>query len=531
MDIKKLDIKWSILFIILLICINFILFLVNRKTIEKSEETLEQVAKIEKAYEILWDDVQGGDLGIRGYMLNPEEVMLEPLYSGIKLYQVNYNTLHSLLQEQGFDVSLLSDFRAMLEYKFNETLEMRKLVDEGKIDEAMILLKKDSGYELWKLTQKLKPEIDKFENELLIEAQTTLESNKKNALRWQIVLIIISLPFLLSVFFTLIKNKKHRKDLFIQLYNSNKEYLFAENETDDIDKLDDKSVIKKIVDNLKKATDFIQNIANGNYDVSWSGLDKNNSHLNESNLAGELVKMRDQMKRVRDEETKRSWANEGMAKFTNLISHRDDNTEEMLSLFISEIIKYLNANQGAIFTLNDTLEEPVLELKACFAYGKKKYISKTVVPGEGLIGQAYLEKDIIYLTDVPNNYLKITSGLGEALPKNVLIVPMLYNEEVIGVAEIASFKIMKEYEIQFIKKILETVSAYLVSINMNEKTKRLLEESQHQSGLLQSQEEELRQNSEELHAQQEVLQGANEQLNRRIKELEQELTEYRSQKQ
>lgn len=528
LNIRNINLKWSILFIILLSVINFVLFFFNRKVLLSSEDAISQVSEVEKGFEKIWDQVQGGDLGIRGYMLNPDEQMLDPLYKSVRDYETDYNTVLEILAAQQFDISKLRDFKNMLDYKIRETVSMKELIDAGKKEEALEILKKDTGYDLWLVYDKLRPEITAFENNLLGSAQAAYQKSLRDLLYIQAIIVLISVPFLFSIFLRMGKNARQRREMFLQLHKSNQEYLFSEKELTQQERLEDKKVIEKIVRNLKKATEFIQKIASGNYDATWSGMDDTNQRLNENNLAGELVKMRDQMKKVRADETRRSWTNEGIARFTQSLSRRDENIEETLGVFLSELVKYLNANQGVVFLVNNSDEGTILELKACYAYGRQKFISQTLKPGEGLAGQAYMEKDAIYLTDVPENYLKISSGLGESTPKNILITPMKYNGEVVGVLELVSFRLFEEHEIQFIRKILETLSANIISVNMNEKTKRLLEESQHQSSVMQAQEEELRQNAEELHAQHEVLQGTNEQLKRRVEELEAQLSAFQN---
>lgn len=167
-------------------------------------------------------------------------------------------------------------------------------------------------------------------------------------------------------------------------------------------------------------------------------------------------------------------------------------------------MKYLEANQGALFLLeNEDKEDLHLSLKSAYAFNRKKHLNQKVNLGEGLVGQCYLERDYIYLTEVPENYISIKSGLGDANPRALLISPMIVNDEVYGIFEIASFNAFEQYQIDFMLEMGENIAMQLNSIKTNEKTKHLLAEMQEQSQQLHSQEEEMRQNMEELQATQE----------------------------
>src|SRR5699024_3236907 len=118
-----------------------------------------------------------------------------------------------------------------------------------------------------------------------------------------------------------------------------------------------------------------------------------------------------------------------------------------------------------LYLINDENPEDVfIELITCYAYNRKKYINRKIALGEGLIGQVILEKETTYMTEIPEQYIKITSGLGEALPRNLLVVPLKIEDKVLGAIELASFKRLPDYRIQFVEKLGESIASTISAV-------------------------------------------------------------------
>lgn len=249
---------------------------------------------------------------------------------------------------------------------------------------------------------------------------------------------------------------------------------------------------------IKNISSIIEKIKSGEYD-------KEHDICGENIVDTALREIYEKFKSDADSERHRSWGNEGLAAMREIMGSHTE-IRNMSEELISRLIKYIGANQGGVFVLNPEHE---LELLACYAFERKKYLNKTITPGEGLVGQCYLERHAIYLTKVPENYLNITSGLGMANPKCILIVPLNLKESTIGVLEIASFKPFKKYELEFIEKVAEALAQSISTIRVSEETKKLLDKSLSREQEMKDQEERMRQNLEELYVTQEDMRKIN----------------------
>jgi PAS domain S-box-containing protein len=254
----------------------------------------------------------------------------------------------------------------------------------------------------------------------------------------------------------------------------------------------------------RKLYRFVEKLRNGEIDADY--------HLDDSDVLGKsIVNLRDNLKvskieeaTRRKEDEQRNWVAEGMAKFGEILRSDNDNIEELSYQVISNLAKYINANQGGFYLLED--QDPGDKhfiQTASYAYERRKFADQRIEWGEGLVGTCVLEGQTIFLKKVPDSYLNVTSGLGKANPRCVLIAPLKVREEIHGVIEIASFNYFEKYQIEFVEKVAESIASTIATVKINIRTSKLLKESQHQAETLASQEEQMRQNMEELQATQE----------------------------
>jgi putative methionine-R-sulfoxide reductase with GAF domain len=196
---------------------------------------------------------------------------------------------------------------------------------------------------------------------------------------------------------------------------------------------------------------------------------------------------------------------------------------------VAALVGYTRSNQGGLYLLNDDDQNnKFLELISLFAFDTRKFESQKIKPGEGILGQTFLERETTYLKEVPHEYVRITSGLGGANPKSLLMVPLKIDQAVYGVIELASFNDYADHEIKFVERLSETIASTFASVKSAQRNRTLLEESNSAAEMMRAQEEEMRQNMEELQATQEEMARKERDYITRIEQLENRLKQHSS---
>ncbi|MBW4647490.1 MAG: response regulator [Kastovskya adunca ATA6-11-RM4] len=218
--------------------------------------------------------------------------------------------------------------------------------------------------------------------------------------------------------------------------------------------------------------------------------------------------------------TEQDWLKTNLAKFSRMLQGQRD-LETVSRLILSELAPLVGAQHG-VFYLMETLEpQPLLKLFSAYAYRERKSLANRFRLGEGLVGQCALEKERILLVDVPDDYIKISSGLGEAAPLNVVVLPVLFEEQVTAVIELASFQRFREIDLTFFDQLTESIGIVLNTIAVNTRTEELLKQSQSLAEELQSQQDELRETNQRLEQQAKSLRASEELLKNQQEELQQ----------
>lgn len=264
---------------------------------------------------------------------------------------------------------------------------------------------------------------------------------------------------------------------------------------------------------LEAIQQFIESISDGrlNEEVLFEKGDQ---------LAEKMVAMKKKLVEAAEADRKRNWTNEGLAELGQILRN-PSSTEDLYFTITRFCVKYTKSSQASLFVLSDgDTADRYLELVSTYAYDRKKFLQKKIFLGEGLAGQCVLEGQTIYMTQLPPNYLSITSGLGGATPSSLLIVPLKLNDKVYGVIEMASFNCFEPHQIEFMEKVGDSVASSISAAKISDHTHALLEKSQQQTEELRAQEEEMRQNMEELSATQEQMARQMEESRRMAEDLQ-----------
>lgn len=246
------------------------------------------------------------------------------------------------------------------------------------------------------------------------------------------------------------------------------------------------------------------------------------THINNASLQQSEEELKKRMLEIEEaqiEEKKRNWSTTGLSELGSILQSRGD-LSEICERVLQHLVKYMNVTQGGLYLVDeDAGEIGEIELVACYAYDRKKFVNKKIEIKEGLLGSAYMERDYIHISEIPEDYMRIRSGLGDATPSTLLIMPMIVNEKVEGLIELATFSRFEDYQIDFLRDSGITIAASVSNIKVNEQTRQLLDVSQKQAEEMRAQEEEMRQNQEELQATQEEMERQRSEMKSEIASL------------
>ncbi len=199
------------------------------------------------------------------------------------------------------------------------------------------------------------------------------------------------------------------------------------------------------------------------------------------------------------EDKKQNWISDGMAQIGNVLRSERENSVALSYSVIQKLVSYMNLEMGALYIARySDPGKPVLELAASYAYDRQKYKTDTLEWGSGLPGTCAQEKKRIFLTDVPEDYFEVSSGTGSARPNCLLLVPMMIDDRVFGIIELATVHLLRPFEIEFVESLSEGIASTLLAVQNNERTAELLNQSRAQADALKSQEKTMKENMKQL---------------------------------
>ncbi|MCU0428556.1 MAG: GAF domain-containing protein [Cytophagaceae bacterium] len=514
---KKLTIGFIAIFVVCLLSVGACLFIItksNSTDIKISEQTLPTV--------MLYKDLNTFCSELKrlnnSYIYTPNTTDKTALtniftneYADLKLRaKVLYDQSNDAVFNQKLDATFASlDDLKGYSGRITKALALDEdYANDAKVDEALLVYEK-------KFLPKSKGTSELIQNNLVYYTDQLKTIQSKKSDDFLMVLIVVVSFISILIFFgyfgflfikkTILDRLISFKDIIYDLSQGRIVDVDRSYQSDEIGAM--QNSIKQLINGLKDNTNFAVEIGKGNYDVKFQALGEADQ------LGNALLEMRSNLKKNVQEEDKRAWANTGIAKFSDMLRQNYQNLEEMSDVLLKFLVQYSNSMFGCIFFAEKNMEgRTVLVMQSCYASQQKKHLIKTVEIGEGLVGQCYVEREYIFMTEIPSNYIKITSGLGKALPSAVLIIPIKFNDEVLGIIELASFQVYKNHEVELLLQLSENFASSLSNLTMNIKTRQLLDELKQQSNVLREQEEEMRQNMEELTATQEEMERKTHEL-------------------
>ena len=492
---KRLIVVVSIL---MLLVVTMLFLSIRTVVLTKRQTTYIKKEQIEKTEMLSKISEQINELTLYNHIL------IEKNTSIVELQSVNFHKIeeiNELLDKYQEDIKTINqtiyfeNLRVQFQNYQNVMQEVFNFIKNNKNESVGIVLtnKEVASYE--ELKEKLN-EIKKYNQVEFSEKSEKLNRNFNSHILISIIVTVISFLFILLI---IIMSAIDVKSSFSKIKKELKK--LGEGEVFDINMKVYKSElgqlgfhINKISDNIKRIDEFTTHIEQDDYSLE---LELKGEH----DFTGKsLIKLKENLVRVKKEQEERkledqrkSWAREGIAKFGEVMRQSSDDIQTLTDDVIKNIVLYLNAKIGGLFIYDETDEnEKHLYLISSFAYDRKKYFSKKIALGNGLIGEVALDKTTIYLEDIPKDYIEIESGLGDASPKSLFIVPLKTERGLLGVLEIASFNRIEKFERDFLIELAETIASTLETVKINARTIELLKESEKNTKELASRENELR---------------------------------------
>ena len=417
------------------------------------------------------------ETGERGFLLTGKENFLEPFKTGKEKLGSAFSELSNLIGDNPAQVGKLNEIEILMTEWINAAAEpliqLRRGVTKSAatMEDVASLVESEVGKVIM---DEIRVRLSKFkevEQKLLVKRQ--LESKEENALVKSIISVGVGLVVLLTLFGT----------FWISRFTTRPIMSLS-------------AVSKRVLEGDTNAranlssSDEVGQLGNA-FDEMLNGLNasKKEAELKSKDLEGQ------------------NWVKTSLGELADII--RGEQTPmELAQNIIQYLVPALKAQIGAFYLV----EGDTLKMVSSYAYNKRKILGNEFRLGEGLVGQVALEKKEIILTKVPDDYISVSSGLGEAVPKNIMVMPLLFEEELEGVIELGSFNEFDDLQNQLLNQALGILGSSLKSAESREQMARLLKETQKQATELESQQEEMRATNEELESQSSELQKSEHEL-------------------
>ncbi|MEH2447129.1 MAG: response regulator [Nostoc sp.] len=425
------------------------------------------------------------ETGQRGYVITGKQSYLEPYNAAINVLDQKVNELQRLTEDNPSQQRRLDILQPLIANKLAELKETIDLRQNQSFEASQKVVMTDQGKQLMGEIRKVILAMENEENVLLKQRSQRAQAAAKKTLAG----IVYSIP-LFSLILALIG--------FI--------------------------LTRHISVPLKRVSESAEKLADGDLSVSLPDSDRQDEIGVLTRTFNQMIVNLRNTIRKNDEQ---KWLKSNLAEFTQMLQgHR--NLESVSRLILSHLAPLVGASQGVFYFMDSIDDEPVLKLLSSYAYKERKNLANQFRLGEGLVGQSALEKQRILLTEVPSDYIRISSGLGEASPLNIIVLPILFETQVSAVIELASFGPFNELHLRFLEQLSEILGVFFNNIASQLQTQQLLEESVTLTEELQSQQDELQQSNQRLEEQAHELEESQfivKQSNEELQQLNEELEE------
>jgi CheY-like chemotaxis protein/signal transduction histidine kinase/CHASE3 domain sensor protein len=417
----------------------------------------------------LISQVKDAETGQRGYLITGERRYLEPFNDALPKIEQSLKRLKELTSDNPTQQIRLANLEPIVYQRLDVMKNGISLHDNQGFDAVKQFILTDRGKILMAEIRRISAEMENEERQLLQQRSSGTQLATRQALNT--ITFGIPLTFLLLI--------------LIAIY-----------------------LIRNISKPLEEISKVTEKVTKGDLSANVS-TDKRRDEIGV--LAQAFNEMVTNLRETTIRNNEQNWLKSNLAKFSQMLQGQRS-LENVSRMILKELAPLVGAQQGVFYIMNSVDEQPILKLLSSYAYQERKHLSNQFRLGEGLVGQCALEKQKIILTDVPSDYIRISSGLGEAKPLNIIVLPVLFENEIIAVIELASFQRFSEVHLTFLDQLLETIGVVLNTISSDIRTQELLQQSQNLAKQLQIQQEELKQSNESLEQQAQTLQASEELL-------------------
>ncbi len=491
--------------------------------VRHTHQVLEKATLIEK----LLVDMETGK---RGYLIVGRESYLEPYFEGKEKLQKIFEETKELVSDNPKQQKRIAEIEQMsvkwVEKVAQPAIKIRRRVNKNlsPMDDVVDFIEKGIGK---RMMDKMRVKLNIFKDEersLLevreIEAKSTANWAINTILFGTMAVIISALWISFMVAGTIVRPVSNLVQVIQRVREGDLTIRSQILSNDEIGQL--ALIFNSMLRDLKNYMRRTESILKGiipTEDIELKGDFKKS--LDEMLvLAKEKLAADKREKEITEKNKEQTWLKSEITRVLSLAQELED-FQSLAQKMVSELSLLVEAGHGVFYLIDRKKDSGnALFLMGSYGFKETSNLPNRIKIGEGLIGQCALEKKTIHLTQVPSDYVRINSGLGEQTPGFVLILPVLYKKQLMGVVELASFKKIERIQLELLGEIIQGLGITLNILQEKQRKEQLLQESQSQAEELQAQQEKLRATNEQLEEQTQRLQASEEELQNQSEELQ-----------